>query len=192
VNEGVREIQWPSHEFFAVRMPDRESDVVLGLGIEPHLRWKAYTRAMLELCKTLGIELAIMLGAYMADVIYTQPTDIHGSASDPALGEAIGVGTSVYEGPTGIMGVLTEELGHAGIRAASLWAALPHYISMTPNPRGSMALLQRVELATGLEFDYTGMIESIGHFDSSVTDMIKNDPELSAYVRELKRRAFSG
>ena len=83
-------------------------------------------------------------------------------------------------------------LGRAGIPTASLWAALPHYISLSPNPRGSMALLERVERATGLEFDFSGMLESVGHFDTSVTEMVKSDPELSAYVRELKRRAFSG
>jgi hypothetical protein len=48
-----------------------------------------------------------------------------------------------------------------------------------------------VERATGLEFDFSGMLESVGHFDSSVTEMVRSDPELSAYVRELKRRAFS-
>ena len=109
---------------------------------------------------------------------------------DP-LCESLGQEPSSYEGPTGMIGVLTDSLAREGIKAASIWAALPHYISLTPNPRGSMALLERVEGATGLNFDYTGMIESIQHFDTSVSDMVTNDPELSAYVRELKRRAFS-
>jgi predicted ATP-grasp superfamily ATP-dependent carboligase len=189
---GEREIRWPDHEIFAVELPDRDSDLVLGLGIEPHLRWKAYARALRELARALEVELAILLGAYVGDVIYSQPIEIAGAASDPALGDALGIEPSAYEGPTGITGVLTDVLGRAGIRTASLWAALPHYISLSPNPRGSMALLKRVERATGLEFDYTGMLESVGHFDTSVTEMVKSDPELSAYVRELKRRAFSG
>jgi len=190
--DDERIIRWPDHEFFAVKLPDRDSDLVLGVGIEPHLRWKTYTRIFRELAEALQVKLAILLGAYVGDVIYSQPIEIVGAASDPDLGDALGIEPSAYEGPTGITGVLTDVLGRAGIPTASLWAALPHYISLSPNPRGSMALLERVERATGLEFDFSGMLESVGHFDTSVTEMVKSDPELSAYVRELKRRAFSG
>jgi predicted ATP-grasp superfamily ATP-dependent carboligase len=191
MRDGEREIHWPNHEFFAVELGDRPFDLVLGLGIEPHLRWKRYARTMLELCQRLEVGMVLFLGAYVADVIYSQPIEIRGAASDAGLEEALGLPPSTYEGSTGIVGVLTDVLGRAGIPTASVWAAVPHYINLTPNPRGSLALLERVERATGLEFDYTGMLESVGHFDESVTEMVRSDPELSAYVRELKRRAFS-
>lgn len=43
-DSGEHELVWPKHEFFSVRMA-QVTDLVLGLGIEPHLRWKACTVA---------------------------------------------------------------------------------------------------------------------------------------------------
>ena len=44
-----RVIDWPDHEFSSVSMGGANSDLVLGLGIEPHLRWKRYSRAVLDM-----------------------------------------------------------------------------------------------------------------------------------------------
>ena len=43
-----REIVWPNHEFFAARLAGAVSDLVVGLGVEPHLRWKSYCESILE------------------------------------------------------------------------------------------------------------------------------------------------
>ncbi|MFQ5698108.1 MAG: PAC2 family protein [Myxococcota bacterium] len=189
---GERRITWPDHEFFSAYLPELPNDLVLGLGIEPHLRWKTYARLIVELARRLEVGTAILVGAYVADVIYSQPVLVHGSSNDPELMEQLGFEPSGYEGPTGISGVLAHALGGIGVRTLSLWAALPHYIAVTPNPRGCLALLQRIERVTGIEVEKSGMHESVRHFDESVADLVSNDPELSAYVRELKRRAFSG
>ncbi len=50
--DGSREIVWPNHEFFAARLAGQESDLVLGLGVEPHLRWKTYARSVVELAES--------------------------------------------------------------------------------------------------------------------------------------------
>lgn len=34
---------------------------------------------------------------------------------------------------------------NAGIPAVAFWAAVPHYVSQPPNPKATVALLQRVE-----------------------------------------------
>jgi predicted ATP-grasp superfamily ATP-dependent carboligase len=133
----------------------------------------------------------VVLGAYLADVIYSRPVQVGGFTLDAELASALGLGPSTYEGPTGIVGVLTDALDKAGIAAASLWAALPHYVTVSPNPRGALALLQRLEAVTGLRFDLSSLEDTAGEFDEQVSELIASDPQLSAYVRELKRRAFS-
>ena len=57
------------------------------------------------------------------------------SASDSSLMEELGVQPSRYEGPTGIVGVLLDDFRREGIPAVSLWAAVPHYVSLAPSPR---------------------------------------------------------
>jgi predicted ATP-grasp superfamily ATP-dependent carboligase len=98
---------------------------------------------------------------------------------------------SRYEGPTGIVGVLGDAAQKAGVPTLSLWARLPHYIQETPNSRAALALLQRVEAVTGFPLDMASLETAAAAFDQEVSEAIANDPQLSAYVRELKRRAFS-
>lgn len=189
--DGGRRIVWPNHEFFAVRMEDARNDVVLGLGIEPHLRWRSYARAMLEVVRRSKVQRVIMLGAFLADVIYSQPIAVNGSASDPELAQRLGLRSPTYEGPTGILGVLADAFRREGVEAISLWASLPHYVSLSPNARGALALLNQLGLMTDVPFDLRELQNTAAEFDEQVSEFIANDPQLAAYVRELKKRAFS-
>jgi predicted ATP-grasp superfamily ATP-dependent carboligase len=186
-----QEIVWPTHEFFLVRMDNQSSDLVLGLGIEPHLRWKAYSRCVVEFAQRLNVRMVVLLGAYLDDVIYSQPVQVTGFSSAPHLTPELNLVSSTYEGPTGIVSVLDQTLSDAGVPALSLWARLPHYISTAPNWRGALALLQGVERVTGIPLELSGLDGTAASFDVTVSKLIAGNPQLSAYVRELKKRAFS-
>lgn len=192
LREGqAREIVWPDHKFFAAEMGSLASDLVLGLGFEPHLRWRSYAAIFKELVARLGVRLVVLLGAYLDDVIYSQPTQVGIFSTDPELASKLELSAPRYEGPTGILGVLSDTLRTEGIPTLNLWARVPHYVATSPNWRASLALLQTAEAVTGLRFELSGIEESAGAFDETVSDLIANDPQLLAYVRELKRRAFS-
>jgi proteasome assembly chaperone (PAC2) family protein len=186
-----REIVWPNHEFFVASLEGQPHDLVLGLGVEPHTRWRTYCHVVGELVSAINAETVVLLGAYLADVIYSQPIQVNAFSPDPELVRDFDLGSSSYEGPTGIIGVLGDFLHRRGTRTLSMWASLPHYISITPNPRGALALLNRLEEFTGLHLDLSELQESAASFDERVNELIASDPQLSAYVRELKRRAFS-
>ncbi|MBW2279436.1 MAG: PAC2 family protein [Deltaproteobacteria bacterium] len=190
-SDGRRDIVWPNHEFFAARLADEPCDLVLGLGVEPHLRWKAYSTAMVELVQSGNFRMVVMLGAYLDDVIYSQPVDVNGFSSDAALVEQHGLSESRYEGPTGITGVLGDAFRREGIPSLSLWARVPHYVPQKPNARGACALLRDFENVTGLHFDLSSLETEAASYDETVSELVANDPQLSAYVRELKRRAFT-
>jgi predicted ATP-grasp superfamily ATP-dependent carboligase len=189
--DGTREIVWPNHEFFATRLEEQDRDLVLGLGVEPHLRWKRYAAEMVELVRHGGFETVILLGAFLDDVIYSQPIEVNGYSSDPGLVERHGFRPSQYEGPTGIVGVLGDAFHREGIPSLSLWARIPHYVPQRPNARGACALLRALESVSALRFDLGALETEAESFDETVSELIANDPQLSAYVRELKRRAFT-
>lgn len=192
LHDGNRqEIVWPNHEFFSVRMDSQPTDLVVGLGIEPHLRWKAYSRYILEFVRSIGARMVVLLGAYLDDVIYSQPVQVAGFSASPDLSSEFHLGVSTYEGPTGIVGILSHMLSEAGVPALSLWARLPHYVTTTPNWRGALALLHGVERVTELPLDLSSMESMAAEFDVTVSELIGGNPQLSAYVRELKKRAFS-
>jgi proteasome assembly chaperone (PAC2) family protein len=189
--DGNRSILWPNHEFFAIDGRGDPPDVVFGLGVEPHLRWRAYVEIALELVRELRIERVYLFGAYLDEVIYSQPTQIGVSSADGELARTLGLSVPRYEGPTGMLGVLSVALAEAGLESLSLWARIPHYISTRPNYRGALALLHQLEALSGLRFDLSGLASEAAEFDQAVAELIASDPQLSAYVRELKRRAFS-
>ena len=190
-DDGRREIRWPNHEFFAIRSETHAFDLVVGLGVEPHLRWRAFSAHVVELVRTVGARQVILLGAFLDEVIYSQPIQIVGSSSDAELARELGLPPSRYEGPTGIVGVLAEAIADIPVPTLSLWARLPHYVQAAPNSRAALALLQRVESATGFPIDKAALETAAATFDQEVSEAIAADPQLSAYVRELKRRAFS-
>jgi len=101
------------------------------------------------------------------------------------------VGATRYEGPTGIVGVLGDACRAAGVASVSLWAALPHYIAAAPNPRGALALLLRVTELLALPADLTPLQNEAAEFEQRVNEAVAGDAQLSAYVRELKKRESS-
>jgi proteasome assembly chaperone (PAC2) family protein len=190
LEEGLsRRIDWPETAFYHARPDGLDRDVVLLLGIEPNLRWRTFTDLVVGLARDLGIELLITLGALLADVPHTRPAPVTGSASDKELVERLGLSASRYEGPTGIVGVIHDECGKSGIPSASLWAAVPHYVSLTPSPRGALALCERLGDVLGIQIEADELEEAARNYEEQVSEAVASDEETAAYVDELERRS---
>lgn len=187
---GARTIEWPSLELrFGSLRAGR--DVVVGIGPEPHLRWREYGELLVGHAAELGVRRVVLLGAYLADVVYSRPVALSGFATNPEwLGE-LSVGVTRYEGPTGIVGVLGQRFQEEGLDVVSLWAGLPHYINATPNPRGALALLQALAACLELKLDDAPLVAQAAEFERRTNELVSSDPELAEYVRELKRREFA-
>ena len=188
--DGMREIDWPATRF-RYGSPDAAREVVAVQGIEPHLQWRKYCDLFAELVKRWKVRRVVLLGAYVADVVYSRPVGVTGFASADHLLEEIGVSASAYEGPTGIVGVLAERLRAEGVDVVSLWAGLPHYISASPNPRGALALVQKLTECTGMVIDEAPLRLEAAQFEEKISALVASDPELTEYVRQLKRREFA-
>jgi proteasome assembly chaperone (PAC2) family protein len=190
LEEGLtRRIDWPETAFYHARPDGLDRDVVLLLGIEPNLRWRSFSELLIGLAADLDVELMITLGALLADVPHTRPAPVTGSATDDELVERLGLSASRYEGPTGIVGVLHDSCRQADIPSASLWAAVPHYVSLTPSPRGALALCERLGSLIGVEVDADELEEAARSYEEQVSEAVASDEETAAYVEELERRA---
>ena len=185
----TREISWPDTEFFHAPLPGTSRDLVLCIGVEPNLKWRAFCDEISGLAVNLGTTLAITLGGLLADTPHSRPVPITGTAHDPELVRRLGLDRSRYEGPTGIVGVLHDSCDRAGLPSASLWAAVPHYISANANPKAALALLEALEPLLGTAIDPGELVEAAELFDRQIAAVADNDNEISAYVQELERRA---
>ncbi len=134
VNGDARQVVWPAVELYEARVPRAPRDLVLLVGNEPSLRWRAFTKVIVELAEALSTQLVVTMGALLADVPHTRPISVTGLASDVGLVSRLGLSQSSYEGPTGIVGILHAACQEGGLPSASLGAAVPHYFAASPLP----------------------------------------------------------
>jgi len=186
-----REVDWPSLKLYMYTDEEQARDVLLLVGHEPQLRWPTFTREVLGLLEHLGVREVMLLGALLADVPHTRPQRLVGSASDEGLRErlrALDISPSRYEGPTGIIGVLQDACGRAGLPTVSLWGNVSHYITASPNPQVSLALLRQLTVLLDLPMNLRTLEGQARRFRARVDEAIAQSPEAATYVRELEGR----
>jgi predicted ATP-grasp superfamily ATP-dependent carboligase len=185
VDGDIRRLDWPETEVYA----SESSDLVVIVGTEPNMRWRAFSGAIAELARRYRVDLVITMGALLADTPHTRPVPVSATASDDELMERFGLARSTYEGPTGIVGVLHDACARAGLRSASLWAATPHYISATPNPQAALALLERLSEMIGTPPGSSELERAASEYALRVASAISDDPDIAGYVQQLEEAA---
>jgi proteasome assembly chaperone (PAC2) family protein len=185
----TREIVWPVVELFEARVPRAPRDLILLSGTEPSFRWRTFSSLITELAEVLGTQLVVTLGALLADVPHTRAIAVSALSSDRSLIARLGLSPSSYEGPTGIVGVLHAACQNAGLPSASLWAAVPHYIAATPNPKAALALVRKLEGLVGVAVDATELERAASDYERQVNVAVQSDPDVQAFVERLEQAA---
>jgi len=188
VDGETRRVEWPDNGFFHASIPGAGRDAVLLLGIEPNLRWRTFSGLVLELAQDLGVEMVVTFGSLLADVPHTRPAPVTAAATDSELVAELGLEASRYEGPTGIVGILHDRCREAGIASVSLWAAVPHYVSLAPSPRAALALVRRFGELMHIDVDLGELEHAAEEYAEQVSEAVSTDAETQAYVEELEQR----
>ncbi|KIF73711.1 carboxylate--amine ligase [Streptomyces sp. 150FB] len=184
---GTRKVVWPTTRLSVVRVGgDTPRDLVLVRGIEPSMRWRSFCNEILGFAHELGVEMVVILGALLGDTPHTRPVPVSGVTSDADLARTMDLEETRYEGPTGIVGILQEACTHAGVPAVSLWAAVPHYVSQPPNPKATLALLNRLEDLIGLRIPQGELAEDARAWQLGVDQLAAEDSEVAEYVQSLE------
>jgi predicted ATP-grasp superfamily ATP-dependent carboligase len=184
---GVRQLDWPATRVYVARIPLFPRDVVLIQGIEPNMRWQQFTREILGLAAELDVNLVVTLGALLSDSPHTRPVPVTGSTTDAKLAADLGMEPSSYEGPTGIVGVIQEACERFGLAAVSLWAAIPHYVGQAPSPKGTLALVRKVEDVLDIPVPLGDLVEEARAWEIGVDELAEDDEEVADYVRQLEQ-----
>ncbi|HEY4413844.1 MAG TPA: PAC2 family protein [Gaiellaceae bacterium] len=188
VDGDVRRVDWPDNGFFHASIPGADRDAVLLLGIEPNLRWKTFSGLVLELARDLSVEMVVTFGSLLADVPHTRPAPVTAAATDPKLVAELGLEASRYEGPTGMVGIVHDGCREADIASVSLWAAVPHYVSLAPSPRAALALVRRFGELMRIDIDLAELEQAAEEYAEQVSEAVSTDAETAAYVEELEQR----
>ncbi len=189
IDGRTRQIEWPEVEIYAARVPRAPRDLVLLQGAEPSMRWRSFSRLVVDLAEALGTQLVVTMGALLADVPHSRPVPITGLSSDEVLIDRLGLQPTSYEGPTGIVGVLHAACQEAGVPTASLWASVPHYVAAAPNPKAALALVRKLESLVGVSVDAEELERSASDYERQVSLAVQSDPDVQAFVERLERAA---
>lgn len=189
-NPWERRISWPANRLYAWKGRGEAPDLVLLLGVEPHLKWSTFVDSVLKPAGAMLVARVISLGGTLDGVPHTREPLVSGSSSDPELREALkslSVRPSGYEGPTSVHSALLDACSRRGLPNASLWGHGPIYLQSTFNPRVCYALLKRVVSILSLPLDLEDFRQVAESFDRQVDEAVAKNPELQEYVKQLEQ-----
>ncbi len=186
LDEGQRVLSWPTTRILVATETGFERDVVLVQGIEPSMRWRAFTNELLELARHFGVTTVVTIGALLADVPHTRPIPVTATAEDDSVMHRYDVEASRYEGPTGIVGVLSHTASEAGLPTLSAWAAVPHYAGGSPSPKATLSLVRRLESLLGVTVPHGELEENARAWERGVDELAQSDEEVAEYVQSLE------
>lgn len=177
---------WPTTRLSVARPEGMGRDIVLVHGIEPNMRWKAFTSELVKAFSELRADMVVLLGALLADSPHTRPVPVTSAASDPGVAGDLHAEPVDYKGPTGILGVLQHACGEADIATVSLWASVPHYVAQPPSPKATLALLRGVEDLLDTSLPLADLPDEARAWERGVDELAEQDSEVAEYVRTLE------
>lgn len=183
---GSREIIWPQNNAYAGEVDGAERDIVIISGAEPNLRWSTFATRLAEVIAGLSPSLVCTLVARPAATPHTRPIPVTGSSADADLANRYGLGRSMYQGPTGIIGVIHDALRERDVPLISLAAGVPHYLNVPENPLATMALLTAVGGITGWDIPMGELPDEGEQFLARVEEASSGDEQIAQYVRTLE------
>jgi proteasome assembly chaperone (PAC2) family protein len=185
-----RVLDWPRNRFYVASPEGADRDFLLFAGIEPHLRWRGFTDIVTEMLEAVGASTSITLGVQPGPVPHTRPLPVNLSASDDGFEEQFGlkIPTSRYEGPTGIISVLNLHFRSKQWRNASLWAVVPHYLNVGPNPNAAISLVKAVDRGFHTSTPQAELAERSEEFERQVHDAMEQSDEATSYIRSLEEQ----
>ncbi|WP_438353049.1 PAC2 family protein [Microbacterium sp. CJ88] len=186
--DGQRVLRWPEATLYRPTTQLRGTQLWLLAGVEPARAWQAFAGEFVDVALREDITGMIALGSMMSDVPHTRPISVFAGSDSEQLRTTLDVERSSYEGPVGILSVLSLAADAAGIPSASLWASVPHYVAgHTPSPKATLALLDRLEDLTGAQVPRADLATASIAWEASIDAAAADDEEMTEYIHQLER-----
>jgi PAC2 family len=187
--DGSRQLVWPGVTIFGPTQPgaSRGASVYLLQGTEPSRGWKTFTEEIFEVVEDAEITGIVFLGAMLADVPHTRPISVFTSSEDAAVREFLAIERSTYEGPVGILSVLSDAAQKAGIATVSVWASVPHYVHNSPSPKATLAIIEKLEQLIDVVIPRGDLVEESAAWENGIDALAGDDEEMAAYIEQLEQ-----
>lgn len=186
--DGRRVLRWPEATLYRPTRTLRGTQLWLLTGVEPARAWQAFAGEFIDVALREDITGFVSLGSMMSDVPHTRPISVFAGSDNEQVRLSLEIERSNYEGPVGILSVLSDAADKAGIPTASLWASVPHYVAgHTPSPKATLALLDRLEDITGAQVPRGDLAPQSAAWEASIDAAAADDEEMTEYIHQLER-----
>lgn len=186
--DGKRTLSWPEATILKPTTATDGTQLWLLTGVEPARAWQAFAAELVDVALREDITGFVALGSMMSDVPHTRPISIFAGSDSEPLRTELNLERSTYEGPVGILSVLSHAADAVGIPSVGLWASVPHYVAgHTPSPKATLALLDRVEELTGAPVPRGELTAEAVAWEASIDAAAADDEEMTEYIRQLER-----
>jgi proteasome assembly chaperone (PAC2) family protein len=184
--EGNRSIHWPETRLAVCPPTATRPALVVVVGVEPQLRWRTFCSQVVGVAQQLNASMLVTLGALLADVPHTRPTEVFGTTEDETIRERTSLPASSYEGPTGILGALNSISHQRSLPTASLWAAVPSYVPSAPSPKAAVSLIKSLSTLIEVPLETDELDIAATSYQEQVDELVAEDEDTAEYVRQLE------
>jgi predicted ATP-grasp superfamily ATP-dependent carboligase len=185
-DEGKRVFRWPNAAVYRPALTELFNLRVL-LGVEPSRNWIEFAREIADTIEGEEIDSVVFLGAMLADAPHTRPIQITATSTNQLVCDSVPAEKSLYEGPVGILSILSAEFEKREIPTMSLWAAVPHYVHNGPVPKSTLALINALQELLGIQFDQGELPTEAFKWERAVDELAEADEDLAEYVTSLEK-----
>jgi proteasome assembly chaperone (PAC2) family protein len=180
----VAGLDMPANTFYS----HEPANLLLFVGREPHLRWRAFGDAILELVRQLQVARILFVGSFGGPVPHTREPRLYVTCSDAKLlpeMQQYGLRRTVYEGPGSFATYLLTRAPAAGVEMTSLVAEIPGYLQGR-NPMSIEAVTRRLAKILRLPLDLGALRAESTEWELQVTKAVGKDKDLAKTVRKLE------
>ncbi|RWZ61321.1 PAC2 family protein [Labedella populi] len=187
-DDGRRVLRWPGASLYGPAVDAGEGpSIYLLLGIEPSRSWKNFTAEVLDAALAVDVTAVVLLGAMLADVPHTRPISIFTTSENPDVRRSLAVERSTYEGPVGILTVISDAAEALGLPTVSVWASVPHYVHNAPSPKAVLALVDKLEELVGVSIDRGELVSDSAEWEQGIDALAEEDDEMATYIQQLEQ-----
>ena len=202
--DGVRALGWPGAIMYGPKIPGVVSvplaedaqlrvsgtnagNIYLLIGTEPSRSWKSFAAEILDAALAADVSGVVFLGAMLADVPHTRPISIFVSSDNALVRAELQIERSTYEGPVGILSVLSDAAETVGIPTLSIWASVPHYVHNAPSPKAMLALIDKLEEVIDVVIPRGALVTEAAEWETGIDVLAGEDEEMAAYIAQLEQ-----
>ena len=180
----VAALDMPRNTFYC----HEPANLVLFLGKEPNLHWRAFGEAIVELAHRAGVRRVLFVGSFGGSVPHTREPRLYVTCSEarllPEMGR-YGLRRTGYEGPGSFTSYLLTRAPAADLEMTSLVAEIPGYLHGR-NPMSIEAVTRRLAKILQLPLDLESLRAESTKWELQVSAIAEQDRKLAKTVRELE------